>query len=66
MMNAVKKQERNRKQPTQVVKHRHISEEATRLEQLRAEENTDRESLFSGMVATVTKTLDGMEGAKKR
>merc|ERR1719464_728140 len=64
-MNAVEKQELNRKQPIHVVKNRESRQEAIRSKQLKTEENSDRESLFSGMVDIVTKTLGGTEGAKE-
>jgi hypothetical protein len=66
MLGAAKVQEQQRKQlKTQEVKQKQSSGGvAARLEQLEAEENAGRDSLFGGMMATVTKALGESESTK--
>jgi hypothetical protein len=66
MLGAAKVQEQQRKQlTTQEVKQKQSSGGvAARLERLEAEENAGRDSLFGGMMATVTKALGESESTK--
>lgn len=65
MLGAAKLQEQGKNQVTQEVKEKQSSGGvAARLERLEAEENAGRDSLFGGIMATVTKALGESESSK--
>jgi len=65
MLGAAKVQEQGINQVTQEVKEKQSSGGvAARLERLEAEENAGRDSLFGGIMATVTKALGESESSK--